>query len=240
MGDLIDYLDKLDEERARLSLYGRRLRKLKWLMPATAGNLMRGLEGTWAEVTSERQRTVEMIWADPVLREKMKDREQAAIEGARHRLLKREEINALPARPYAISQPVKEIGLKVVGLEREEARRQHFLDEALFYYGSGAWQNDRIEVAKVTKLLDDLTLDRDRVRLARHRVLDGLHLRIALETTEKHEPVSLILENLLVNVRGELPKPPKDAETPLSRFLLAEAKEPLSGVGLEKAQVRTR
>jgi hypothetical protein len=240
MADLIDYLEKLDAERAKLSLYARRIRKFKWVIPGTAKNLMRGLEEQWADVTAERQRTVESIWADPVLRLKMKEREQAAIDGARQRLVNHEVMTALPGRPYSISEPVKEIGVKVVGLEREEARRQHFLDEALFYYGSGAWQNDRVEVGKLTKLMDDLTLDRDRVRLARYRVLDGLYTRIALETTDKHEPVTMISENLLRGVRGEWPKAVKDVETPLSRFLAAERPEPDNTRSVEKSRERSR
>lgn len=222
MADLIDYLDQLDAERAKLSLYGRRFRKFRWLVPGLVKGLTRELEEEWAQVTAERQRTLEVIWADPVLRVRMKEREEAAIAEARKRMIAREVMSSLPGRPYMVSQPVKEIGIKVVGLEREEARRQNFLDEALFYYGSGAWQNDGIEVGKLTKLMDDLTLDRDRVRLALHRVRDGLHTRVEMETTHKNDPVSMILENVLAGIRTELPVMERDKETPLSRFVEKE------------------
>lgn len=222
MSDLIVYLDKLDAERAKLMLYARRFKKLRWLVPKIAGSLMQGLEEEWADLTKERQRTLEVIWADPVLRVKMKDRERAAVEDARKRMVARDVMTALPGKPYDVPQPVKEIGRRVVGLEREEALRQGYLDEALFYYGSGTWQNDGIEVGKLTKLLDELTADRDTARLARHRVLDGLQTRLEMDMTAKHEPVSLVRENLLVAIRAELPRRERDQETPLSKLLQKE------------------
>jgi hypothetical protein len=222
MADLIDYLDKLNAERAHLSLYARRLRKVKWLLPGIVKDLMKGLEDQWREVTEERQRTLEVIEADPALRFRMREREESAALEARQRMVARHEMTASPGRPHVASEPVREIGRKVVALEREEARRQHFLDEVYFYYGSNAWQNDGVEIGKLDKLIQECELDRDCARLAHHRVLDGLHTRIQLEAVHRNEPVSMLCANLLGVIRAEVAAPERDRETPLSRFLEKE------------------
>lgn len=222
MADLLDYLDKLNRERAYLANYGKSFRKLRWLVPGLVKDLVKELEEKWVEVSKERERTLEVIWADPVLRQRMKDREAQAVAEAGRRLGQGEIMKALPGRPYEVSEGVRETAVRVVGLERVERSAQHALDEALFYYGSQAWQNDGIEIGKLTKLIEELTLERDRARLEHHRVLDGLNTRLRLDATRYREPVSMIQDNVLRNVRAELPQQIHGAATPLSRFLEQE------------------
>lgn len=239
MADLIEYFDKLNAERARLSLYGRRLRKVKWLVPSVVKGLMRDLDEEWREVSAERQKVLAVIWADPALRTRMQEREKAAVAEAKLRLVAPGPITMLPGRPYEASLPVKELGRKVVALEREELRRQHDLDEVYFYYGSSAWQNEGVEIAKLDKLIQNCELDRDTARLAHHRLLDGLHTRVQLEAANG-KPVSMICSDLLGSIRAEIPKSVPENDTPLVRFL--EKERPVMEVGntVRRSKVPTR
>lgn len=224
MADLVDYLGKLNAERAHLQRYSKRIRIARWILPGTVKQLTRELEERWAEVTKERERTLEVIWADPVLRQKMKDLEAQAVEESRRRLAIRESMAFPRGKPYAASKDIRDIAVKVIGLEREEAFAQYALDEANFYYGSGAWQNDGIEVGKLKELLDHLTVERDRIAGEKFAKLDGLTTRLQIESKGRKEPVSMVQHKVLESVRAELPQVTRGPaqDSPLAAFLRKE------------------
>lgn len=219
MVDMIDYLDELNAKRTNLTLYYRRFGKIRWLVPNIVKALFKELEEKWDYATTERARVLDVIWADPVMRQRMLQREKSAGEQAEQRIMQRDMLTASPGRPYVVSDVVKDIGKRVVAWEREDAKHRHHLDEALFYYKSGAWQHDGVEIKDLNKLIDDLTLEADHARLAHYRVIDGFQLRLRLETTEKHDPVSMISENVLKSLRAAVQPLERNQETPLSMFL---------------------
>lgn len=227
MADLIQELERLNRRREETYYYSEKARALGIVAPGLAGKIIAGLNARFAELTQQREQVLQLIWADPVLRMKMKEREKAAVEDARRRQLERDVRGKLPGRLFMPSAALKQVGIKVVGLEEEEARRQAHLDEAVFYYATGAWERDLVPLAKLESLMDDLRLKHAMVREARGRVTDRLQFDLEREVGPRtKESLTLLRESLLQEVRGELPPREPDDETPLAQFLAKERPEP--------------
>lgn len=223
MADLIQELERLDRRRAETYYYGGKARALGLIAPGLAGKIIAGLDQRFQDLTRQREQVLQLIWADPVLRLKMREREKATIEEAHRRDLAAEMRGKLPGKLFKPSLALKQIGIKVVGLEQEEARRKDHYEEAWFYYKSSAWERDRVPIAKLDNLLADLKVKWDAVREARGRVTDGLHFNLEGEVGRRSkESLTLLQESLLHEVRSEILPRERDLQTPLSEFLEKE------------------
>lgn len=218
--DLLDELERVDATRATLNLYARRTKIVGWLLPETARRFIHKLDLAFEDATHERRRLLELIHADPVSRQRFKDKETALIQ----RDFEKESVTLPPLeslKPFEPTENLRVLAKKVVDLEREEAKRAEHFNEAAFYYKSGAWQQDRIPVARLTDLLDELGLDYRTARLARGRALDGLQWRLGHQMHPNHGPVSLQRESLLNEARADAnsSRPPADRESPLQAMI---------------------
>jgi len=80
MADLIARLDDLDERRTKILTYKNRVRLAGYIMPQTARRLIDGFDERFQRLTVERRQVLELIRANPILRKRLYDREQAALK----------------------------------------------------------------------------------------------------------------------------------------------------------------
>ncbi|MBS0232501.1 MAG: hypothetical protein JSR99_03335 [Proteobacteria bacterium] len=240
MSDLISYLDGIDRKLAATHKYRRRASVARIFAPQTAANIIAGLDQRFDDLWRERDRTMRLIWVDPVLRQTMKEREKTAIAEAHRRAMEKEIRPVLPERLYAASETVKAVAVKVVGLEHEERKRLQHFDEAQRYYGSGAWQADGIDISKLDTLLNQLRVAHESVRDARAGIQDGLFWQVSQEKRRDKQAVTLLVENVLQQARVEVKPLDLSPLTPLAAFVQKERKplEPDRGRGPKKVQGR--
>lgn len=225
--DLLKELERVDQNRARLQIYIRRIEKARWLFPGTVKELVRAYEERFEEVTRERRRVLELIHANPIERERFRSREKALLDKAAEMMIPKPPLPPGTTKAFKASDAVYAVGKRVVDVEREEAKCERHLKEAQHYYITGAWQQHRIPVAKVTELMDDITLQRDIARMQRGRIFDGLYQRVGMELRPGQGSVSLQIDHLLQGIRVAFPGPEHKEEepTPLRIFLQKNLEE---------------
>ncbi len=225
--DLLKELERTDQSRARLQLYIRRIQKARWLFPGSVKAIVREYEERFEEVTRERRRILELIHANPMERERYRAREKALLDKAAEMMIPKPTLLPGTNKPFKASDAAYAVGKRVAELELDEAKWESHLKEAQHYYITGAWQQHRIPVAKVTELMDDITLQRDIARMQRGRVFDGLYQRVGMELRPGQGAVSLQIDHLLSGIRVAFPGPEQQAEepTPLRIFLQKNLEE---------------
>lgn len=78
--DPIARIHKLDRRRVILVTYSRRIRLARALAPAAERRMQQRLDARFIAITRERRQLLEIIKADPVLRKRFFDYEEAVLK----------------------------------------------------------------------------------------------------------------------------------------------------------------
>lgn len=82
MTDPIARLQKLDQRRTILHNYSRKIRLARLVAPALEARMQRRIDARFLEYTRERRQLLELIKANPVLRERLFSLETSALKAA--------------------------------------------------------------------------------------------------------------------------------------------------------------
>jgi len=82
MSDPLARLKTIDRRRIMLATYSRRIRLTRPLAPETERRMQKRIDARFNDLTRERRQLVELIKADPVLRQRFYDQEEAMRKAA--------------------------------------------------------------------------------------------------------------------------------------------------------------
>ena len=82
MSDPFARLKTIDRRRLILATYSRRIRMVRALAPDAERRMQKRVELQFNDLTRERRQLLELIKADPVLRKRLFDQEEAARKAA--------------------------------------------------------------------------------------------------------------------------------------------------------------
>ncbi len=82
MSDPLARLKKIDQRRVLLATYSRRIRMVRLFTPDAERRMQKRIDARFNDLTRERRQLVELIKADPVLRQRFFDQEEAARKAA--------------------------------------------------------------------------------------------------------------------------------------------------------------
>lgn len=82
MRDPFARLDIIDYKRAKLYSYSQRIKLARYFAPETEQKLQKRIDMRFQELTRERRQLLELINANPVLRKRLADKDEAARRAA--------------------------------------------------------------------------------------------------------------------------------------------------------------
>lgn len=82
MSDLFTRLRKIDNRRATLNTYAQHIKLARILAPDLERRMQYRIDRRFNDLTRERRQLLELIKADPVLRKRLFDQEEAARKSA--------------------------------------------------------------------------------------------------------------------------------------------------------------
>ncbi|MFD0986149.1 hypothetical protein [Methyloligella solikamskensis] len=150
-------------------------------MPATRDRFIARLSKKFRQASEDRKRVLDIIEADPTLRQRLRKMEQAELEGPKGAKrspaspsdrkaagLDRSPARNAEGRVAITPKPVLENqALYVVGLTRAERLAKEAYQRAVWYYKWGDWKRDSVPVEEVGRLITRLKRDLMRARADR-------------------------------------------------------------------------
>ncbi|HEX2842064.1 hypothetical protein [Hyphomicrobium sp.] len=82
MSDPLARLDTIDKKRAKLATYANRIKMARFFAPETERKLQKRIDTRFQDLTRERRQLLELIKADPVLRKRLFEKEEAALKAS--------------------------------------------------------------------------------------------------------------------------------------------------------------
>lgn len=170
--DPIDRLKRLDRRRDRLNAYEARVRMAFW-MPATRDRILARLNKRFREASEERSKVLGQINADPVLRKRLRDLDNAELaertspapSSPKPQHQKAEAAAGPASKAKVLSRDTLENqALYVTSLKDTERHAKEAYQHAVWYYKWADWKRDNVPVEQVGGLLDRLKADLGRAR----------------------------------------------------------------------------
>lgn len=196
----LDRLDRLNQRQRRLDEYAARVRMAFW-MPKTRDRVLSRISKKFRQNAAERTRVLDLIKADPVLRQRLREREDQVK--ARQRTKERGSVG--PSGPAApLPDKFHNEAMYVVSLKETERLARDAYQEAVWYYKWGDWKTDGVAVEEVTALLD--TLKHEMQRATRSRVEAQQSFEDGIREALSGDPQHIVhREELLASVRRTEP-----------------------------------
>ncbi len=115
MANLIQHLQDIDRRRARLVTYSRRIKMARPFAPETEQRMQANIDREFRNLTRERNQTLELIKADPVIRKQLHDLEEAArtrdaVNKAKAEAVKEQRRAAIRATAKALAAKLSRTG----------------------------------------------------------------------------------------------------------------------------------